>query len=173
MKHSNNDFVANQGCGIFFFMVLLILFLLSISIFKFTHEIFLYYTEKQVLLISESPEETYHIEVSTKGPSTTIIIEERTTSSELTADILKDGRADVQSDDIEIQWFSDTVAEIRVEGRRDTFHYFLFEANDEEIKIKRLPNDITLKNLKLDIIQSLKAGASNESYFWKNNSLTY
>lgn len=173
MKHSNNDVVANQGCGIFFFMVLLILFLLSISIFKFTHEIFLYYTEKQVLLISESPEETYHIEVSTKGPSTTIIIEERTTSSELTADILKDGRADVQSDDIEIQWFSDTVAEIRVEGRRDTFHYFLFEANDEEIKIKRLPNDITLKNLKLDIIQSLKAGVSNESYFWKNNSLTY
>ncbi len=52
MKHSNNDFVANQGCGIFFFMVLLILFLLCISIFKFTHEIFLFYSEKQVLLIS-------------------------------------------------------------------------------------------------------------------------
>ncbi|QIK52766.1 hypothetical protein G7058_11595 (plasmid) [Jeotgalibaca porci] len=142
MKRPRNDYVPNQGCGIFFLMVLSVIFLLSIPVFKFTHELFLYYTEKQILLISDSPEETYHIEVSTKGPSTTILIEEDTTSSELTADIVKDGQADVHSKDIEIQWLNDTVAEIMMEGRRDTFHYFLFDANAEEEKIERMPNGI-------------------------------
>ena len=103
MKRPRNDYVPNQGCGIFFLMVLSVIFLLSIPVFKFTHELFLYYTEKQILLISASPEKTYHIEVSTKGPSTTILIEEDTTSSELTADIVKDGQADVHSKDIEIR----------------------------------------------------------------------
>lgn len=142
MKRPRNDYVPNQGCGIFFLMVLSVIFLLSIPVFKFTHELFLYYTEKQILLISDSPEKTYHIEVSTKGPSTTILIEEDTTSSELTADIVKDGQADVHSKDIEIQWLNDTVAEIMMEGRRDTFHYFLFDANAEEEKIERMPNGI-------------------------------
>ena len=142
MKRPRNDYVPNQGCGIFFLMVLSVIFLLSIPVFKFTHELFLYYTEKQILLISDSPEETYHIEVSTKGPSTTILIEEDTTSSELTADIVKDGQADVHSKDIEIQWLNDTVAEIMMEGRRDTFHYFLFDANAEEEKIERMPDGI-------------------------------
>ena len=104
---------------------------------EYENDDFLYYTEKQILLISDSPEKTYHIEVSTKGPSTTILIEEDTTSSELTADIVKDGQADVHSKDIEIQWLNDTVAEIMMEGRRDTFHYFLFDANAEEEKIER------------------------------------
>ena len=142
MKRPRNDYVPNQECGIFFLMVLSVIFLLSIPVFKFTHELFLYYTEKQILLISDSPEKTYHIEVSTKGPSTTILIEEDTTSSELTADIVKDGQADVHSKDIEIQWLNDTVAEIMMEGRRDTFHYFLFDANAEEEKIERMPNGI-------------------------------
>lgn len=137
MKQSNNEYIPNQGCGILFLLVISVFFLVSIPIFKFTHDIFLYYTETQILLTSDSPDETYHIEISTTGPSTTILIEEDTTSSEFTTDIVKDGKADVQSRDIEIKWLNDTVAEIIVEGRRDSFYYFLFDAKGEGDKIER------------------------------------
>ncbi|MDE1548124.1 hypothetical protein [Jeotgalibaca caeni] len=139
MKRFRSDYVPHQGCGIFFLMVLFFLFLLSIPLVTFTHNIFLFYTEKQILLTSDSPKETYHIEISTEGPSTRILIEEGTTSSELYADIVKEGLADVHSEDLEIHWLSDTSAEITVEGRRDTFHYFLFDA-DAEQKIEKIPS---------------------------------
>lgn len=51
---------------------------------------------------------------------------------------MKDGKADVQPRDIEIKWLNDTVAEIIVEVSRDTFYYFLFDANGEGDKIERV-----------------------------------
>ena len=59
MKQSNNEYIPNQGCGILFLLVISVFFLVSIPIFKFTHDIFLYYTETQILLTSDSPDETY------------------------------------------------------------------------------------------------------------------
>ena len=91
-----------------FLMVLSTIFLLSIPFFECTH-IFFNTILKKILLISDYPDENHHIGVSTTGPSTRILIEENKTSSEL-------------------------AAEIMVESRRDTFHYFLFNANAKEEK---------------------------------------
>lgn len=142
MKRPKDEYVPNQGCGILFLIVVSAFFLISIPVFKFAYEAISYMFEEQILLTSDSPDDTYHIQISTEGPSTRILIKEETTSAEQSADIVKGGKEVMKPGDIEIQWTRDSVAEIKVEGREDTFHYFIFDAYAEEEKIERLQKGI-------------------------------
>lgn len=138
MKNNpRNDYIPNQGCGIFFLMVLSVFLLLSIPVLKFSYELFF---EKHVLLTSDSPNKIHHVEISTKGRSTKIFIEEETTSSELDADIITNQLTYITSENIKVQWLNETVAEIIVTGRRDSQNYFLFDADAEDEKIEKAQN---------------------------------
>lgn len=149
MRRPKRDYVPNQGCGIFYLMVLFVFLLISIPIVTFTYQFVKYFFEEQILFTSDSPDGTYHIEISSEGPSTRIVISEETTSSELIADIIKGGLADVKPGDIEIEWLSDTVAEIIVEGREDTYDYFLFDADAKQEKIRKIFNSVSINTFSL------------------------
>lgn len=118
-------------------MALSMFFLLSIPVLMFIHTAFF---EKHILLSSDSPEETYHIEISSRGFSNRILIEETTTASELNSFVVTELWVSVVSENFSIEWMSDTVAQITVRARRDTQNYFLFNADVEGEKIKeRMP----------------------------------
>ena len=135
MKQPNNEYAPNQGCGIFFLMILTMIILLSIPVVMFINAAFF---EKQILLSSDSPDDTYHIEISIKGHSNEILIEEVTTSSKLSSFIETELLVDVASENIEIEWLRDTAAQIIVTGRDGAQNYFYFNANAEKENIKKV-----------------------------------
>ncbi|UJF16039.1 hypothetical protein LZ578_02545 [Jeotgalibaca sp. MA1X17-3] len=135
MKRPKNESVSNQGCGIFFLMVLAMMILLSIPFIIFINAAFF---EKQMLISSGSPDDTYHIEISIRGHSNEILIEEVTTSSELSSFIETELLVDVASENIVIEWLSDTAAQIVVTGRDGAKNYFYFNANAEKEKIEQI-----------------------------------
>ena len=109
--------------------------LLSIPVVMFINAAFF---EKQILLSSDSPDDTYHIEISIKGHSNEILIEEVTTSSKLSSFIETELLVDVASENIVIEWLSDTAAQIIVTGRDGAQNYFYFNTNAEKEKIKKV-----------------------------------
>ena len=136
MKQPNNEYAPSQGCGIFFLMILTMIILLSIPVVMFINAAFF---EKQILLSSDSPDDdTYHIEISIKGHSNEILIEEVTTSSKLSSFIETELLVDVASENIVIEWLSDTAAQIIVTGRDGAQNYFYFNTNAEKEKIKKV-----------------------------------
>ncbi|AZP04333.1 hypothetical protein [Jeotgalibaca ciconiae] len=141
MKNNpRNDYVPNQGCGIFFLMVLSVFLLLSIPVLKFNYELFF---EKHVLLTSDSPHDNYHIEISRKGESVRFLIEEDTTSSALSSSINTELLMPVTSENLEIEWINDELAYITATGRNEIKSYFCFNADAEKEKIKEIVNDST------------------------------
>lgn len=133
MGYNRNTTTPNQGCGIFFLMVLTTIIFLSIPIVTLTYKTFF---EKHILLSSDSPYDTYHIEISARGLANDILIEEVTTSSELSSFIETELLVDVTSENIVVEWLSDTVAQIIVTGRDEDQNYFCFNANARKEKIK-------------------------------------
>ncbi|APZ49510.1 hypothetical protein G7058_11645 (plasmid) [Jeotgalibaca porci] len=133
MKRPKSEDVPNQGCGIFFLMVLTTFLLMSLPVLKTTYN---HFFEKKILLVSDSPDNTYHIEVSTEGYSSEIIIKETATSSEHSAVIITDQLTYVNPEDIKIKWLNDKLAEIIVMGRDDTQNFFYFNGYSETEKIQ-------------------------------------
>ena len=68
--------------------------------------------------------------------SNEILIEEVTTSSKLSSFIETELLVDVASENIVIEWLSDTAAQIIVTGRDGAQDYFYFNTNAEKEKIK-------------------------------------